>query len=258
MYTELKAGRDAHVMGYSQGALITARALRDLANRLRIEDGMPQARVEALMSRINVETFGGAGAIFPDGPNYVHYVNTKDVVPVAFGLGNALSCPGLGAVVHEFSEGKSGQFTTAHDLDDSYLPHRIPFEQARNGFYRPSEPRSPRQVAGWVGATPATKPIGMRPGRVSCRVTWKPAPSRASRSVREDRRRSPGNPVRAMRREKARESRVSAWQNVGATSLPPGLSTALSAASAPGRSGNRCSTLAQTTASKLAGGNPSA
>lgn len=145
MYTELMAGRDVNVMGYSQGALITARALRDLASRLRIENGLPPEQVEQLMSRINVETFGGAGAIFPDGPNYVHYVNTKDVVPVAFGLGNALSYPGRGAVVHEFSEGKSSQFATAHDLDDSYLPHRLPFDRARNGgFVRPSSPRSPR------------------------------------------------------------------------------------------------------------------
>ena len=144
MYTELKAGRDVHVMGYSQGALITARALRDVANRLRIEDGLPQAQIEQLMSRINVETFGGAGAIFPDGPNYVHYVNKKDVVPELFGLGNTLSYPGRGAVVHEFSEGKSGQFATAHDLDDSYLPHRLPFDRARNGPFRAPAPRTHR------------------------------------------------------------------------------------------------------------------
>ncbi|HEX8704419.1 MAG TPA: PE-PPE domain-containing protein [Myxococcaceae bacterium] len=140
MYTELKAGRDVHVMGYSQGALITARALKDLANRLRIEDGLPQDQVEQMMSRINVETFGGAGAIFPDGPNYVHYVNTRDIVPMAFGQGNPLDPfrdAGRGAVVHTFTEAKPFQFVQAHDLDETYLRQRVPFEDARNNdFFR--------------------------------------------------------------------------------------------------------------------------
>ena len=145
MYSELKAGRDVHVMGYSQGALITARALRDVATRLRTEDGLPQDQVEQLMSRINVETFGGAGAIFPDGPRYVHYINTKDVVPMGFGLGNELSYPGRDAVVHKFQEGEWYEFRTTHDLDESYLTHRVPFEDARNGeFHRPRAPRTHR------------------------------------------------------------------------------------------------------------------
>jgi pimeloyl-ACP methyl ester carboxylesterase len=147
MYTELKAGRDVHVMGYSQGALITARALRDLAQRLRVEDGLPQAQVEQLMSRINVETFGGAGAIFPDGPNYVHYVNTRDIVPMAFGQGNGLDPlrePGRGAVVHTFTAARPGKFVDAHDLDESYLSHRVPFQDARNGDFYSDAPRGPR------------------------------------------------------------------------------------------------------------------
>jgi hypothetical protein len=149
MYTELMAGRDVHVMGYSQGALITARALRDLASRLRIEDGLPQAQVEQLMSRINVETFGGAGAIFPDGPKYVHYVNTRDIVPMAFGQGNGLDPlrhAGRDAVVHTFTEARPFKFVQAHDLDETYLKHRVPFEDARNGdFTRPvEEPRTGR------------------------------------------------------------------------------------------------------------------
>jgi len=138
MYTELMAGRDVHVMGYSQGALITARALRDLASRLRIEDGLPQAQVEQLMSRINVETFGGAGAIFPDGPRYVHYVNTRDIVPMAFGQGNGLDPlrhAGRDAVVHTFTEARPFKFVQAHDLDETYLKHRVPFEDARNGDF---------------------------------------------------------------------------------------------------------------------------
>lgn len=39
LYTELKAGRDVHVMAHSQGGLITSRALDHVYNRLRLEDG---------------------------------------------------------------------------------------------------------------------------------------------------------------------------------------------------------------------------
>jgi hypothetical protein len=134
IYAELKAGRDVHLMGYSQGALITARALKDVANRLRIEDGLSQAQVEQVMSRLKVETFGGAAAVYPNGPQYVHYVNDKDFVPNAFGLGlpeiPVLTHPGRGAVVHHFSEGEN-----PHGLGATYLNHRVDFDDARAGRF---------------------------------------------------------------------------------------------------------------------------
>jgi pimeloyl-ACP methyl ester carboxylesterase len=142
VYAELKAGRSVHLMGYSQGGLITARALRDLANRLRIEDGLSQAQTEQVMSRINVETFGSAGAYYPDGPNYVHYINDRDIVPNAFGLGlpipdpfGVVTHPGRGAVVHNFSHGEKRDYIEAHDLSNAYLARRVPFAQARAGQF---------------------------------------------------------------------------------------------------------------------------
>ena len=63
VYSELKAGRGVHLMAHSQGALVTSRALNDVAQRLRIEDGMSQSQVEKLMSKAKVETFGGAAAL---------------------------------------------------------------------------------------------------------------------------------------------------------------------------------------------------
>ncbi len=140
VYSELKAGRDIHVMGYSHGGLITSRALKDVANRLRIEDGMSKAQVEQLLSRVNVETFGAAAATYPDGPNYVHYVNNKDPVPVIFGQGSKGWTPGdlfrdagKGAQVHHFSE--KGMFSGAHSLTETYLNHRVPFDEARAGNF---------------------------------------------------------------------------------------------------------------------------
>ena len=139
VYSELKAGRSVHLFAHSQGALVTSRALNDVANRLRIEDGMSKADVERLLSKVNVETFGGAAANFPDGPNYVHYVNNKDMVPTWFGQGNGSGVDewarsgGRGAVIHRFDHG-SGMSGT-HGLGDAYLPQRVPFDQARAGQF---------------------------------------------------------------------------------------------------------------------------
>jgi hypothetical protein len=137
IYSELKAGRGVHVMGHSQGGLILSRALEDVGNRLRVEDGMSKADVEKLLGQVKVETFGAAAMRYPDGPQYVHYVNDKDLVPTMFGLGDGNSPldfmrnPGRDAVVrhYEYGSGISG----THRLDQAYLPFRVPFEEARAG-----------------------------------------------------------------------------------------------------------------------------
>jgi hypothetical protein len=136
VYSELKAGRQVSLLGYSQGGLITARALFDVQNRLRIEDGMSKADVEKTMGRVNVETFGAAATKYPDGPKYVHYVNNRDAVPTLTGLGGSfdplkfLKDAGKDAVVHRFSDGGLN-LAKNHNLQDTYLNHRVPFEQAR-------------------------------------------------------------------------------------------------------------------------------
>ena len=129
VYDELRAGRTVHLLAHSQGALITSRALQDVSNRLRLEDGLSRRQAEALLSRVKVETFGGAAGGYPDGPRYVHYVNRYDPVSTLFGLGpfaNPLVRPGRDAVVHRFN-----QSNNAHGFDATYLPRRVPFEQAR-------------------------------------------------------------------------------------------------------------------------------
>ncbi|HEX8354742.1 MAG TPA: hypothetical protein VF611_17680 [Pyrinomonadaceae bacterium] len=133
VYEEIKAGRSIHLMAHSQGALITSRALQDVSQRLRVEDGLARRDAERTLARVEVETFGGAAASYPDGPRYVHYVNRRDPVPGLFGLGpvaNPLVHPGRGAVVHRFSEGDN-----AHGFEQTYLPRRVPFEQALRGDF---------------------------------------------------------------------------------------------------------------------------
>lgn len=133
VYAEITAGRTIHLMAHSQGALITSRALTDVYQRLRVEDGLSRREAQRLLSRVEVETFGGAAGSYPDGPRYVHYVNRRDAVPGLFGLGpfaNPLVHPGRGAVVRRFSEGQN-----AHGFEATYLPRRVPFEQAWRGDF---------------------------------------------------------------------------------------------------------------------------
>lgn len=133
IYNELKAGREVDLMAHSQGALVTSRALTDVRNRLQAEDGLTRQQAEAKLANVRVETFGGAARRFPDGPQYVHYVNKKDGVPQAFGLRsflNPFARPGRGAVTHYFKNS-----TNPHSFDNTYLPERVPFEDARKGNF---------------------------------------------------------------------------------------------------------------------------
>jgi hypothetical protein len=140
LYNEIKAGRNVHLMAHSQGGLISSRALGDVYNRLRIEDGMSTAQAQQAMSRINVETFGAAAMRYPDGPAYVHYVNRGDPVPGMFGLGpvadkwNPLVDGGAGSRTHHFNDFKLNPIA-AHGFESIYLQHRVPFEQARAGNF---------------------------------------------------------------------------------------------------------------------------
>ncbi|WP_434384586.1 hypothetical protein [Melittangium boletus] len=140
VYSELKAGREVHLMGYSQGGLITARALNDVQQRLRLEDGMSQGQAEQLMSKLSVETFGAASTRYPNGPQYVHYINDADAVPTLTGLGGSvdplafLKDAGRGAVVHRFTDGNANLISN-HMLDTMYMKHRVPFEQARQNQF---------------------------------------------------------------------------------------------------------------------------
>ncbi|HEX5709166.1 MAG TPA: hypothetical protein VFX96_17825 [Pyrinomonadaceae bacterium] len=133
VYEEITNGRNVHLMAHSQGALITSRALTDVRSRLMVEDGLTRREAEGLLARVRVETFGGAAGAYPNGPQYVHYVNRLDPVSTFFGLGpfrNNLVAPGRGAVVHRFTERDD-----AHGFNETYLPRRVPFDSARRGEF---------------------------------------------------------------------------------------------------------------------------
>jgi len=140
LYAELISGSNQpiNLMAHSQGALITSRALGEVRNRLQ-EAGLSATEVNAQMSRINVETFGGAAYGFPDGPHYNHHVNTADPVSGLFGQGTMLpavsplaaaaSAPamhaGAGAQTHRFTDYKGNEpgASKVHGFTGVYLPH---------------------------------------------------------------------------------------------------------------------------------------
>jgi hypothetical protein len=120
LLTELKAGRKVHLVAHSQGAIITQRALHAVKAKLG-KDG------EAMLAKVTVETFGGAGGIYPDGPKYTHYINSRDMVPNMFGLGWDGSLrnkgAGRGAEIVRFDYANPDQILQ-HLLDSAYLPQR--------------------------------------------------------------------------------------------------------------------------------------
>ena len=140
VYNEIQAGREVHLMAHSQGGLITSRALTDVYQRLRIEDGLSRAEAEQRLGLVKVETFGGAAGHYPDGPQYVHYINRDDPVPSLFGLGwdidrfNPTVDAGRGAQVHWFTDRHLNPIAS-HSFEDVYLPRRVPFDQARRGDF---------------------------------------------------------------------------------------------------------------------------
>lgn len=135
VYNELRAGRNVHLMAHSQGAIITSRALTDVRNRLMLEDEMSRQNAENLLNNVRVETFGGASRRYPDGPQYVHYVNRNDGVPQSTGLRswlNPFAHAGRDAVTHYFRDGRP---IVSHGFEEFYLPERVPIKQARQGRF---------------------------------------------------------------------------------------------------------------------------
>lgn len=108
IYDTLQAKGSLHLIGHSHGALILSRALLDVRNRLILEDGLTPQQAEETLSRVKIETYGGSANRFIDGPQYTHYVNKYDAVPMLTGVGmdwlNPFGRVGKGAVMKVFNE----------------------------------------------------------------------------------------------------------------------------------------------------------
>ena len=100
---EVMSGKPVHLMAHSQGGIITSRALNDVYYQLMKNGeskGMNRHQAEQfaenrLRETVRVETFGSAADSYPNGPQYVHYINSADSVPMQCGLGSLISKHGL-------------------------------------------------------------------------------------------------------------------------------------------------------------------
>jgi hypothetical protein len=131
----VKARRELHVVGHSQGAATLGRALFDIDAHLAAEQGLPQslspagreARKQAL-SVLDVRTTGGVGHAFPDGPRYTHLQNQRDPL-TALGVGlpllekTGLIRPGEGAQRVVFKD--DGAVATALGYPAPIAPHVV-------------------------------------------------------------------------------------------------------------------------------------
>lgn len=82
-----KNEKPLHLLAHSQGALVVSRALFEAMATLLVEQKIPQENVDGYFAKVTIETFGGAAAMYPPGPRYVHYVNEGDPVSFYSGLG---------------------------------------------------------------------------------------------------------------------------------------------------------------------------
>jgi len=126
---DLDAGKPVHVFSHSEGALITSQALGEVHDALQ-RRGLSEDQIRDTLSRVQVETFGGAATTYPvDGPQYRHYVNDDDLVGQLTGQGP------IGHEVFGADPGQNGQVVVNpgdgpflgvedHGLIDHYLPRR--------------------------------------------------------------------------------------------------------------------------------------
>lgn len=164
LLSEMRAGHDIHIVGHSQGGEIAGSAIKKVQAYLarpELEGGPPASEKQQLqerLSQIKIETFGGAGHDYPPGPQYVHYVNTRDPVQ-NFGLplktdkrdllaGELASrtavdrvdlqarAGGPGTVVDFVNDKRGGFLSPAnHEFVEGYLHQRVEFEEARRGHF---------------------------------------------------------------------------------------------------------------------------
>lgn len=151
LVTDLQAGRPVHLMAHSQGGLVTSGALTLAKEYLETVKPGNAAQADALLKNIQVETFGSAAASWPYGPQYTHYINENDTVPMLTGLGRQgdparqVNAGGDRAVIHYIRDdprtdnpllqtplSNAAAGIPAHDFNDGYLFHRQEWAQGHS------------------------------------------------------------------------------------------------------------------------------
>lgn len=78
-------GESLNVVAFSHGGGIIAQAVH--RTRFVLEKmGWEPEKIQEALSKVNIETYGGASYKYPDGPNYKHFILKSDPVPFYFGV----------------------------------------------------------------------------------------------------------------------------------------------------------------------------
>ncbi len=165
-------GQDFHIQSTSHGSILTRNAILIARERLQehfgyesisfpgfaatvdpagyqaqvAENSRAVSQAHDALGNIKIETFGSGASAWPDGPKYVHWVNTNDTVAWSVGvnhgglapridIGNLGIAPGNDAVIIRFEAASPG-LTDAHYME-TYLPKRQlidSFDQVYNQF----------------------------------------------------------------------------------------------------------------------------
>ena len=153
MLASLEERQDMIIRAGSAGALLLVQAIARTKGRWAARHPGPRRLDEALRP-LRIETFGGVGAFYPDGPRYVHYANLLDPNALKFGVLNPLTKPGHGAVIAVFRDTQppleapyeiltpESERILSHHGFAVYNAHQAPFDRV----YRLSLPVLPYTV----------------------------------------------------------------------------------------------------------------
>ncbi|MBL4606378.1 MAG: hypothetical protein JKY01_00925 [Pseudomonadales bacterium] len=101
-FRRISGGRRISVVGMSQSGFMVGRGLAQLSKDLHALYPFNFLRRRKLLKMVDVETLGAIGIYYPNGPNYVHYVNKRDIVPNSSGVMARPAHPGRGSVIATF------------------------------------------------------------------------------------------------------------------------------------------------------------
>ena len=101
-FSRVLVNRTFTVIGLSQAGFIVSHGLVLLKKDLIETFPYRYRHRKKLLKLVGVETVGAIALYFPNGPNYVHYVNKRDILPLVAGMGSNRSHPGRGAVIASF------------------------------------------------------------------------------------------------------------------------------------------------------------
>ena len=157
MLESLETRREVIIRAGSGGALPVAVAVARAKGRWAARHHGPR-RLDEALRQLRIETFGGVGAFYPDGPRYVHYANLLDPNAQKFGVLNPLTKPGHHAVIAIFRDSlppleanyesltPENERILSHHGFGVYNAHQVPFDR----IYRLSLPVLPYTVVPFV------------------------------------------------------------------------------------------------------------